>query len=115
MVHRAIVGIGQQILLADIGYIAAVRIFGEQVIEGLVLMRAHSLWNGFVPFFAIGKDRIDIEHHAAEIEHAVAHNVADRKAGFGDGRHFRIRFHAPNIVAQSHSCNLALGKAGIIR
>ena len=115
MVHWPVFGIGQQVLLADIGDIAAVRIFGEKMVERLILMRANSLWNGVIPFFAIGEDRVDIKHDAAKIEYAVAHDIADGKAGFGDGRHFWIRFHGTNIVVQSHSCNLALGKAGIIR
>ena len=34
---------------------------------------------------------------------------------FGNRRHFWIRSHGFNIVRHWHLCNLALGKAGIIR
>ena len=77
MVHWPVFGIGQQVLLADIGDIAAVRIFGEKMVERLILMRANSLWNGVIPFVAIGKNRIDIEHNTAEIENAMTHDIAD--------------------------------------
>ena len=80
MVHRATLAIGQQVLLADIGDIAGFAVLGEQVVERLFAVRADFLGDGFVPFLAIGEDRVDIKHHAAEIEHAVTHDIADAKA-----------------------------------
>src|SRR5258705_7537448 len=73
--------VADQILLADIGDVRALRILGEQVIEWLVLARAQALGNRFVPSLAVGEDRIDIEDHAAEIEHPVAHDIANGEAG----------------------------------
>ena len=51
------------------------------MVERLVLARADRLGDRLVPFLAVGEDRIDVEDHAAEIEHPVAHDVADREAG----------------------------------
>ncbi len=80
MVHRATVFIGHQILLADISDIAAVRIFGEQMIERLILCRAYMFRDRVIPFVTICKYGINIEHHAAEIENPVPHHSAHAKA-----------------------------------
>ena len=39
--------------------------------------------NGLVPFVAVGEDRVDVEDHAAEIEQAMPHHLADAVAGTG--------------------------------
>lgn len=83
MVHRAAFAIRHQILLADIGDVGRILVFREQVIEGLIPQGADILGNRFVPFLAIGEDRVDIENHAAKIELLVFHHIADREAGFG--------------------------------
>ena len=84
MANRFAAVIGQQILLADIGDIAAIGIFREKMIEGLVSWRLQVLWNRFIPFLAIGEDRIDIIDHAAEIENPVADDIANGEARIKD-------------------------------
>src|SRR5690606_1299700 len=61
-------------------------VLGQQVVKRLVAVRAQILGNRLVPFLAIGEYGIDIEYHAAEVEQAVAHNVADAKARFAMAR-----------------------------
>ena len=77
MIDRATFGISHEISLADIGHVGGFLVLGEQVVEWLVARRADVLGDGFVPFFAIGEDRIDIEDHTAEIEESVANNLAN--------------------------------------
>ena len=74
--------IRHQVLLTDIGDVIAVIAFCEEMVEGLVAIGANVFGNGFVPFVAIGKHRIDIEDHAAKIEHAVFNHIADGEAAF---------------------------------
>ena len=81
-------GIVQQVLLADIGDVRAIVAFREQVIERLIAVRADVLRDGFVPFLRIGKDWVDIEDYAAEIEHAVLYNRANTELGAGIARYF---------------------------
>src|SRR5206468_5304478 len=83
VVDRLISLVRQQILLADISDVARFRIFSEQVIEGLILGRPDRLRDRFIPFVAVGEDRVDIEDHAAKVEQSVAHDLADRKTGLG--------------------------------
>jgi hypothetical protein len=45
----------------------------------------------------------------------VADHIANGKAGYGDGRHFRILGHDAYIAGQRATFNLALGKGEIIR
>lgn len=80
MIDRPGFTICQQVLLADISDITGIAIFGEQMIERLFAVRTHFSGDRIVPLFAVGKDRIDIEHYAPKIEHPVAHNIADAKA-----------------------------------
>ena len=86
MIDRLLAVVRDQVLLADIGDIAAFAIFGEQMVKGLMLVRPDLLGNGLVPFFRIGEDGIDIEHHPAKAEKAVLHDIADAEAGVDDGR-----------------------------
>ena len=92
MIDRTCIGIRHQILLADISDIAVLRVFGEQVVKWLILCGSYCLWYGGIPFFAIGKYRINIEHDAAKIKDAVAYNVTDIIPRFG-------RFRGKGILA----------------
>ena len=67
VVDRLIAFVRDQILLADIGDVARIRILGEEVVEGLLLGRPHRFGDRLIPFLAIGELRIDIENdqHAA--------------------------------------------------
>ena len=86
MINWLFAFVEHQILLADIGDIAAFHILGEQVVKGLVLGRPDVERDSVVPFIAIGKDRIDIENHAAKIEQAVPNDIANCKIRMGDRR-----------------------------
>src|SRR6478609_3780391 len=61
MIDRLVAIVGKQILLADIGDVAALAVLGEQVIERLVLARAQIDGDRLIPFVAVGEHRIDIE------------------------------------------------------
>ena len=76
--------IEQQILLTDIGDIAAFATFREKMIKRLVSRWLEILWNGFIPFFAIGEDRINIIDYAAKIKNPMADDIADRKTRIED-------------------------------
>ena len=90
VIDRAAIGVAQQVLLADIGDIARIAVFGEQVVERLFAVGADFLGDRFVPFLAIGEDRVHIVDHAAKIEDPVAHNVADPEPGAGPARRIDI-------------------------
>src|SRR3954451_20319147 len=55
MVDRLIAVVGQKVLLADVSDVAALGILGEEMVERLVLRRAHRLRDRLVPFLAVGK------------------------------------------------------------
>ena len=55
------------------------------MVEWLVLGRAQILGDRFIPFVTVGEFGVDVEDHAAEIEQAVAHHLADSEAGRGHG------------------------------
>src|SRR3546814_2016984 len=60
-------------------------------------------------FRSIGEDGVDVENDAAEIEHAVTHDIADRDIRVRDRRKRRVgvgvrkqrtgTIHAPNLMA----------------
>jgi len=77
MIDRPARVIHQQILLADISNIGGIVILREQMVERLILARARVCRNLLIPFFAVGKNRINIEDHAAEQIQPVAHDIAD--------------------------------------
>ena len=81
MIYGAAVAVALQILLADISHVGRILIFGEQVIKRLIAARAHVLGDRFVPLFAVGKDRIDIENNPAEAKFPVAYDIANRETG----------------------------------
>ncbi len=72
----------QQILLADIGDVAAFGIFREQVVKWLIFDRPNGLGYGFIPFFAVGEHGIDVDNDAAKVKNAVADHITDGKCGF---------------------------------
>src|SRR5690606_14070708 len=80
VVDRAALAVVEQVLLADVGDVGRVLVLSEQVVERLIAARAHLLGDGLVPFLAVGEDRVDVEHDAAEVEQLVAYDVADREA-----------------------------------
>ena len=90
VIDRLLTIVDHQILLADVGNIVAVGIFGEQVLKRLILRRTDRFRNRFVPFVAVGKNWIDVENHAAEIEMAVPDDIADVETRVRNRREFSI-------------------------
>jgi hypothetical protein len=86
MADRAIVVVVKQVLLADIGNIAVLRIFGEQMVKGLILGRTDFRRDRVIPFIAVGENRINIKDHAAKIKHPVPNNFPNPKPRAGDIR-----------------------------
>ena len=72
MADRLAGRIGQQVLLGHVGDVFGFRVLGEQVIERLILVRAHFGGDRLLPFLGVVEDRIDVEHHAAERDTADA-------------------------------------------
>jgi hypothetical protein len=83
MFHRATKRVRNEVLLAHISDVGAILILGEKMVEGLLPIRADAFGNGGVPFLAVRENRIDIEHHAAKIEDAVAHHFAQGEVRTG--------------------------------
>ena len=83
MIDWSGLAISQQVLLADIGDIAGLAIFSEQVVEWLFAVRADFLRDRFIPLFAVREDRIDIIDHAPKIEDPVAHDIANPEPRLG--------------------------------
>src|SRR3569623_1406781 len=107
VVDRLVAVVGYQVLLADIGDVARLHIFGEQVIERLVLGRANTFGNRLIPFLAVREDRVDVEDDAAKIAHAVPHDNADREARMRHRRHRHGRIGGEGRdVAARHGHNL---------
>jgi hypothetical protein len=76
MADRFFGGVGQQVLLGDISDVFALRVLGEQMVERLVLARAHLGRDRLPPFLGVVEYRIDVEHHAAERIEAVLDHLA---------------------------------------
>lgn len=76
MVHRLARAILYQILLADIGHVICLIIFGEQVVKRLVFDRTAIFWNGVIPFLGIRKLRIDVENDPSERMLAMPYDLA---------------------------------------
>ena len=75
-------GVGQQVLLGDIGDVVRLRVLGEQMIEGLILPRPDLGRDGLPPFLRVVEDRIDVEDDAAERIKAVFYHLSDLEFGF---------------------------------
>lgn len=66
MFQRFTRGIGNQVLLGNIGNIICRLGFGIKMVEGLILFRTNVFGDRFVPFLSVGKFRIDIKDHPPE-------------------------------------------------
>src|SRR5690349_2045289 len=84
MVHRLLAVVEQQVLLANISDVIRLRVLREQMIVRLVLRGTEVLRDGLIPFFTVGKLRIDVEDDAAKIEQAVPNHFANGKPGNGN-------------------------------
>ncbi len=81
MFNRAIFIIRNQVLLTDIGDIAAFRIFREEMIKRLITPGPDFGRDRIIPFFAVGKDGINVENDSAKFEQAVADDVSNPEIG----------------------------------
>lgn len=111
VIDAAMLNIGQQVLLANICIIAAVRVFGKQVVKRLIFCRTHGFGNGLIPFLAVGKYGVNIKDNAAKFKYPVTYNVAYIKLGFCDNGGCGGIIHAAYIARLGRQINLALGKA----
>ncbi len=84
MINRAIFFVSKQILLADIGNIAALCVFGEQMVKRLVSCWPNFFGDRFIPFFAVREDGIDIKYNAAKIKDPMPNNLTYAEAGMRD-------------------------------
>jgi hypothetical protein len=71
----------KEILLRHVSDVVTVGIFGEEMIEGLVLAWTQLFRNGLVPVFRVGEFRIDVEDDAPKGEDPVLHHLADAILG----------------------------------
>src|SRR5688572_4229050 len=87
MVDRPALAVILQVLLADVSDIARLAVLGEQVVKRLLTRRPYVGGNGFVPFLAVGEDRVDVENHAAEVIHPMLDDIANGETRpHADGR-----------------------------
>ena len=87
MAHRLAAVVGQQILLRDIGDIFRFLVFSEEMVIGLILVRADFFGDGFIPFFGIVELRINVENDAAEWINPVLDNLSNLEFGISDHNH----------------------------
>lgn len=85
MAQRNIGIVGDQVLFGHIGDVMGPVVFREEVVEGLVLARAHFLRDRVIPFIGVRKLRIDVENHAPERKQLMAHHLSDLEPGFMAG------------------------------
>ena len=94
--------VGQQVLLGDVGDVLGVGVLREQVIVGLVLVRADILRDRQPPLLGVVELRIDVEDHAAERVEPVAHHLSDRKFRLSHRSHGAHRT-LPSRLPRAHS------------
>ena len=78
-------GIGHEVLLRDIGDIFGFRVFGEEVIERLILARPDLFGNFLPPCLGIREDRVHVVDYPPEGKFAVFDHLTYgelRSAGF---------------------------------
>jgi hypothetical protein len=84
MIDRPLLDVRHQVLLTDIGDVIALRIFSEQMIEGLVFGRANFLGNRIIPLVTVGIYGIDVENDSAKWKMPMPNDLSDSKTGVGD-------------------------------
>ena len=76
------------------------------MVKWLLFCCPHLFWDGLIPFFAIRKNRVNVEHDTAKIKYAVAHNISDGKSRFNNiGSNYLI-IHGYNIISSHVQINL---------
>ena len=84
MIDRVAFIVGDEVLLADVGDVARLGIFGEEMVKRLVLGRPHVIGDRRIPFVAVGELGVDVEDYPPEIEQAMANDIADSVTGGGE-------------------------------
>ena len=75
MAQRLAAVVRQEILLGDIGHIFRLLVFGEEMIEGLLLGRADLLGDRQPPLLRVRELRVDVEDDPPEGVVAVANHL----------------------------------------
>ena len=70
-----------QVLLGDIGDVFGLSVLRQQMVEGLILVRANLFGDRQPPFLGVVELRIDVKDHATEREHPVPDDLTDLKFG----------------------------------
>jgi len=74
--HRLAGFIDQQVLFRHVGDVLGLIIFGQQVIEWLVLVGPHVFRDCVPPFLRVVENRIHVENYAAEWKQSMADNLS---------------------------------------
>jgi len=76
MIDRAGFRITSQVLLADVRNVTAFIVLGQKVVERLIARGAYVCGDRFIPFFAIGEDRVDVENDTPKIEQFMPYDIS---------------------------------------
>ena len=79
MAHRVAGSVGDEVLFRDIGDIFGFGVFGEEMVERLILARPNLFRDRQPPFLGVGKHRVDVIDHAAKWIAAVSDDLTDRE------------------------------------
>ena len=79
MAHRVAGSVGDEVLFRDIGDIFGFGVFGEEMVERLILVRPNLFRDRQPPFLRVGKHGVDVVDHAAKWIAAVPDDLTDRE------------------------------------
>ncbi len=79
MAHRVARSVGDEVLFRDIGDIFGFGVFGEEMVERLILARPNLFRDRQPPFLRVGKHRVDVVDHTAKWIAAVPDDLTDRE------------------------------------
>jgi len=71
----------EEVLLRDVGHVAALIILGKEVVERLILMGPNVLWDRKPVVLSVREHWIDIIYHTPERIHPMADDLADCEFG----------------------------------
>jgi two-component sensor histidine kinase len=90
--------VGQQVLFRHIRHVFRLRIFGEQMIIRLILVRADLGGYRLIPFLSIAEERVDIEYDAPEWINPVPHDLPDGVFRVSNFIHVRYPWNATLVM-----------------
>ena len=79
MAHRVARSVGDEVLFRDIGDVFGFGVFGEEMVERLILARTNLFRDRQPPFLRVGKHGVDVVDHAAKRIAAVPDDLTDRE------------------------------------